>query len=46
MVVSQKLNENPAMIAGLSMLADMPKFGEFYIINTTFIGSEEASSFG
>ena len=27
------------------MLADMPKFGECYIINATFIGSEETSSF-
>ena len=32
------------MIAGLSVLADMPKFGECYIINATFIGSEETSS--
>ena len=33
------------MIAGLSVLADMPKFGECYIINATFMGSEEKSSY-
>ena len=33
------------MIADLPVLADMPKFGECYIINATFIGSEETSSY-
>ena len=33
------------MIADLPVLADMPKFGECYIIKANFIGSEETSSY-
>ena len=33
------------MIADLQVLADIPKFGECYIMNATFIGSDETSSY-